>query len=132
MIANTEERRFDVIEITNEMPLNRIGGVGSVIEALTSGFGALGINALWYVTDHQYRPREMDAILAGPAAVAFGDHRELASIIAPVAHVHSYHHGPGLVDARTRRSLFTVHSLLAYEEPPTTSTCTARSSSRSG
>ena len=42
MITNTRERDFDVIEITNEMPHNRMGGMGSVIEALTSGFAAIG------------------------------------------------------------------------------------------
>jgi len=99
MIANTPERDFDVIEITNEMPHNRMGGVGSVIEALTSGFAAIGVRALWYVTDHGYQPYEVDAILASRASVALGSEAELAHFRAPVVHVHSYNHGPGLLDA---------------------------------
>jgi hypothetical protein len=34
VITNTARRAFDVIEITNEMPLNRTGGVGTVIDNL--------------------------------------------------------------------------------------------------
>lgn len=117
MIANTAERDFDVIEITNEMPQNRIGGVGSVIESLASGFGALGVRALWYLTDHEYQPFELDAILAQHPAVAIGGHHELGYFRAPVVHVHSYHHAPGLLQAVGRaRTVFTVHSLLACEE----------------
>jgi glycogen(starch) synthase len=117
VISNTAERRFEVIEITNEMPHNRLGGVGSVIESLMSGFDALGVRALWYVTDHEYQPYEVDAILASHPHVAFGSHAELAAYDAPVAHIHSYNHAPGLLEALARtRSLFTIHSLLAVEE----------------
>lgn len=117
MIANTPVRQFDVIEITNEMPYNRIGGVGSVIESLMSGFATLGVRALWYVVDHTYSTREVEAILAQHPCVAFGDHDELADFHAPVAHVHSYRHAPGLLDALdATHSLFTIHSLLAYEQ----------------
>lgn len=117
MITNTAERRFDVIEITNEMPQNRIGGVGSMIEALMSGFDAIGIRALWYVTDHEYQPYEVDAILASRRYVAFGSHADLREFAAPIAHIHSYNHAPGLVAALGRmRSIFTIHSLLTLEE----------------
>jgi glycosyltransferase involved in cell wall biosynthesis len=117
VLTNTAERQFDVIEITNEMPQNRIGGVGSVIESLMSGFAALDVKALWYVADHQYQPYEVEAILASQAPVALGSHAELAAFRAPAAHVHSYNHAPGLLDALAgSRSLFTIHSLLAYEE----------------
>lgn len=117
MITNTGERQFDVIEITNEMPHNRMGGVGSVIESLMSGFDALGLRALWYVTDHGYAPHEVDAILAQHHHVAFGDHAGLGAFRAPVAHIHSYDHSAGLLGALGgTRSLFTVHSLLAQEE----------------
>jgi glycosyltransferase involved in cell wall biosynthesis len=117
MISNTDRDDFDVIEITNEMPHNRIGGVGSVIESLMSGFSTLGVRALWYVVDHQYFPNEVQAILDHHPNVALGSHAELAAFRAPVAHVHSYNHAPGLLDALDgARSLFTVHSLLAYEE----------------
>jgi glycosyltransferase involved in cell wall biosynthesis len=117
MIANTAERDFEVIEITNEMPYNRIGGVGSVIESLMSGFAKLDVHALWYVADHQYPEHEVAAILARYPRVVLGNHAELAAFRAPVAHVHSYNHPPGLLDALDgARSLFTIHSLLAYEE----------------
>lgn len=117
MITNTPERDFDVIEITNEMPHNRMGGVGSVIESLASGFAAIGVRALWYLTDHEYQPYEVDAILATHPCVAVGSEAELAHFRAPVVHIHSYHHGPGLLDATAgARSMFTIHSLLAYEE----------------
>jgi glycosyltransferase involved in cell wall biosynthesis len=117
MIANTAERDFEVIEITNEMPYNRIGGVGSVIESLMSGFAKLGVHALWYVADHQYPVHEVAAILARYPRVVLGNHAELAAFRAPVAHVHSYNHAPGLLDALDGAcSLFTIHSLLACEE----------------
>jgi glycosyltransferase involved in cell wall biosynthesis len=117
VIGNTVRRRFEVIEITNEMPHNRIGGVGSVIESLMSGFEAIGVEALWYVTDHEYPAHEIDAILAAHRNVVFGSHAELAEFEAPVAHIHSYNHPPGLTAALDgTRSLFTIHSLLAQEE----------------
>jgi glycosyltransferase involved in cell wall biosynthesis len=117
MMTNTAARRFDVIEITNEMPYNRIGGVGSIIESLMSGFAALGVRALWYVVDHGYAPHEAAVILERFPCVALGNHAELADVHAPVAHVHSYRHAPGLLNAlQGARSLFTVHSLLACEE----------------
>ncbi len=117
MIANTACRDFEVIEITNEMPHNRMGGVGSVIESMISGFSTLGVHALWYVADHSYQPHEIEAILAQHPNVALGRHEELEHFRAPIAHVHSYKHAPGLLDALTEsRSLFTIHSLLAIEE----------------
>ena len=117
MIANTACRDFEVIEITNEMPYNRIGGVGSVIESLISGFSTLGVRALWYVADHPYQPHEVEAILAQHENVALGRREQLAEFRAPVAHVHSYNHAPGLLDGLAdSRSLFTIHSLLAVEE----------------
>ena len=117
MIANTDARAFEVIEITNEMPLNRMGGVGSVVDSLMRGFAAIGVRALWFVTDHEYRSDEIDAMLAWPHAVAFGRPDELAAFRAPVAHVHSYRHAPDLLAALDgARSLFTVHSLLVEEE----------------
>ena len=117
MIANTADRDFEVIEITNEMPHNRMGGVGSVIESLMSGFSSLGVRVLWFVTDHEYGPQEVEAMLDGPQPIAFGRPEELAAFRAPVAHVHSYRHAPDLLAALDgARSLFTVHSLLVEEE----------------
>lgn len=117
LITNTDRRSFDVVEITNEMPFNRIGGVGSVIDALRSGFAELGVDSLWFVTDHEYQPFEIDELLARYPSVAVGSYADLAQFSAPVVHLHSYYPNPELVTyLRSTRSLFTVHSLLAYEQ----------------
>lgn len=117
MIANTRRRRFDIVEITNEMPVNRIGGVGTVVENLLSGFEEIGVRALWFLTDHPYRPSDLDEILAGYPNVAVGTYDELGRFAAPFAHLHAYAFGPGLVHAVGRRpTVFTLHSLLVEEE----------------
>jgi hypothetical protein len=38
VLTNTTERTFEIIELTNEMPINRMGGVGTMIENLIRGF----------------------------------------------------------------------------------------------
>lgn len=117
MIANTDLRRFDVVEITNEMPWNRIGGVGTVVENLISGFAALGTQALWFLIDHGYRPFEVERILAAWPNVAVGTHDDLRRFETPVAHLHAYAVSDGLLPALDgARLLFTVHSLLVEEE----------------
>jgi glycosyltransferase involved in cell wall biosynthesis len=117
VISNTTERTFDVVEITNEMPRNRIGGVGTVIENLISGFEATGTRALWFLVDHGYRRFEIDEILARYPSVAVGTHEDVRRFHAPVAHLHSYNVNPRLVDALAgRTTVFTVHSLLVEEE----------------
>jgi glycosyltransferase involved in cell wall biosynthesis len=117
VIANTDLRSFDVVEITNEMPWNRIGGVGTVVENLISGFAALGTRALWFLIDHGYRPFEVERILAGWPNVAVGTHEDLRRFETPVAHLHAYAVSEGLLPALDgARLLFTVHSLLVEEE----------------
>jgi glycosyltransferase involved in cell wall biosynthesis len=117
VIANTRRRRFDVVEITNEMPVNRIGGVGTVVENLLSGFEEIGVRALWFLADHPYRPSDVDEILAAYPDVAVGTYDELDRFAAPLAHLHAYAFGPGLVQALDRRpTVFTLHSLLLEEE----------------
>jgi glycosyltransferase involved in cell wall biosynthesis len=117
VISNTTARTFDVVEITNEMPRNRIGGVGTVIENLISGFEATGTRALWFLVDHGYRRFEVDEILARYPSVAVGTHDDVRRFQAPVAHLHSYNVNPRLVDALGgRTTVFTVHSLLVEEE----------------
>lgn len=117
MIANCALDGFEVVEITNELPLNRLGGVGSAIESLISGFRALGVRALWFLVDHHYRPHEVERILREFEHVAIGSLDELSSIQAPVAHVHTYHHDTDVLrrGLRGRRTVFTVHSLLRCE-----------------
>ena len=56
MIANCALDGIAVVEITNELPFNRLGGVGSAIDGLISGFAALGVPVLWFLVDHHYRP----------------------------------------------------------------------------
>lgn len=117
MVANTVEREFDVIEVTNEMPWNRIGGVGTVIENLMSGLAATGTKALWFLVDHDYRARDVESILARYDAVAVGTHDDLCRFDTPVVHLHSYAVNERLLDALAGRPIvFTVHSLLAEEE----------------
>jgi len=117
MIANCALDGFEVVEVTNELPLNRLGGVGSAIESLVSGFRALGVRALWYLVDHHYRPDEVQRILREFDHVAIGSLGELAKVRAPVAHVHTYHHDPAVLrrGLHGRRTVFTVHSLLRCE-----------------
>jgi glycosyltransferase involved in cell wall biosynthesis len=117
LITNTPLREFDVIEVTNEMPLNRIGGVGSAIESLMSGFRTTGTRALWFVTDHHYHPFEVDRILASYPSVAIGASHDLRRFRAPVAHIHCYTSSPMIMKMlRGMRVIFTVHSLIALEE----------------
>jgi glycosyltransferase involved in cell wall biosynthesis len=117
MIANCALDGFEVVEITNELPLNRLGGVGSAIESLISGFRALGVRALWYLVDHHYRPDEVERILREFDHVAIGSLDELSGIRAPVAHVHTYNHDTTALrrGLQGRRAVFTVHSLLSCE-----------------
>ena len=117
MITNTARRRFDVVEVTNEMPVNRIGGVGTVVESLASGFAEIGTRALWFLVAHPYRAFELDEILDRFPAVAVGTHDDIARFDAAIAHLHSYNVDATLVDVlRGRPTVFTIHSLLAEEE----------------
>ena len=117
MIANTEARDFDVIEVTNEMPPNRIGGVGTVVENLLSGFAAIGVRTLWFLVDHGYQPFEIDRMLSEYPCGAIGTPEELKRFAAPITHLHSYHHNPDLIGALNgTRTVFTIHSLLVQEE----------------
>lgn len=116
MLTNTDRRAFDVIEVTNEMPIHRAGGVGTVIEGLMSGLASQGLNVLWFLTDHGYGRREVEAILARFPNVAVGEGDELRHFDAPICHLHAYHENPSLEGALAgRRTVCTVHSLLALE-----------------
>lgn len=116
MISNCAVDDVAVIEITNELPLNRLGGVGSAIDSLISGFQAMGVKVLWYLIDHHYRQAEVDRILAEFSNVAIGSLEDLAAIRAPVVHLHTYNHNPAILDClRGKKTVFTVHSLLRCE-----------------
>jgi glycosyltransferase involved in cell wall biosynthesis len=117
MLTNTDRRSFDVIEVTNEMPIHRTGGVGTVIEGLMSGLAAEGLDVLWFLTDHGYGRREIAAILARFPQVAVGEGDELRHFDAPICHLHAYQENPSLeAHVAGRRTVCTVHSLLALEE----------------
>jgi glycosyltransferase involved in cell wall biosynthesis len=117
VITNTERRAFDVIEITNEMPLNRTGGVGTVIDNLISGFSAERVSALWYLTDHGYHTAQIEEILARFQNVAVGPVKALDQFSAPISHIHSYQQNPALTSYLAgRNTVCTIHSLLALEE----------------
>jgi glycosyltransferase involved in cell wall biosynthesis len=117
MIGNCRlDADFAVVEITNELPFNRLGGVGSAIDSLISGFQAIGLPTIWYLIDHHYQPFEIDQLLREYPNVAVGSLEELASIRAPIAHLHTYNHNPGILQALGgRRTVFTIHSLLRCE-----------------
>ncbi len=117
MRTNCTLEHIAAIEITNELPVNRLGGVGSVIDNLISGFRALDVPVLWYLLDHHYREAETEHILATFPNVAIGSVEELAELDAPIAHLHTYNHDPRLLDALTgKRTIFTIHSLLRCED----------------
>jgi len=117
VITNTDRRSFDVVEITNEMPVHRNGGVGTVIEGLMSGLAREGLDVLWFVTDHGYSREQVDQILRRFPRVAVGDGDDLRHFDARVVHLHAYQENRDL-EARLAgwQSVYTVHSLLALEE----------------
>lgn len=117
MLTNTTERTFEIIELTNEMPINRMGGVGTMIENLIRGFDEQQVRVLWYLTDHAYSASQVEAILTTYPSVAVGTSAEMAMFEAPVFHVHSYQIHEALIERlRQQVSVCTVHSLLALEE----------------
>lgn len=116
MISNSSLQGIAILEITNEMPLNRLGGVGSVIDSLIQGFETLGVRVLWFLVDHHYTPEEVDRLLASFPHVAIGTADELETLSAPVAHLHTYNHNLRLLDhLRGKRIILTIHSLLRCE-----------------
>ena len=116
MITNSEAREYDVIEVTNEMPVNRKGGVGSVIENLASGFRSLGVKALWFMLDHNYRDFEVERILAEFPDITIGSYNELSLFKAPIFHLHIYQHDPLLLQyILSKKAVLTIHSLLVCE-----------------
>jgi glycosyltransferase involved in cell wall biosynthesis len=117
MITNTGNSTFDVIGVTNELPKNRLGGVGSVIENLISGFRSLGVNALWFLVDHNYRDQKIPELLREDYPLAVGSYEDLKYFRAPVIHLHAYNHNPDLLTyMHDKKVVFTLHSLQAFEE----------------
>lgn len=99
------------------MPVNRAGGVGTVIENLMSGLAGEHVAALWFLTDHGYSPPQLEEILRRFPNVAVGTIEDLEGFSAPVSHIHSYQQNPALAAYLAgRRAVCTIHSLLALEE----------------
>jgi len=116
MTADRKACDYHVIEITNEMPLNRKGGVGSVIENLASGLRFLGVKILWLLLDHTYNDFEVQKILAEYPDMAVGSYHDLARYRAPVINLHTYQHHPRFLDYLTgKKVIYTIHSLLFCE-----------------
>jgi glycosyltransferase involved in cell wall biosynthesis len=116
MITNSNVREYDVIELTNEMPINRKGGVGSVIENLASGFRSLGVRVLWFLLDHNYHDFEVERVLAEFPDIAIGSYDELAFYKAHILHIHLYNHEPHMFRYLSgKKTVFTLHSLLICE-----------------
>jgi len=116
MITNIKDQEYDVIEVTNEMPVNRKGGVGSVIENLGSGFRSIGAKALWFLLDHNYRDFEVERVLTEFPDIAIGSYDELPLCKAPLFHLHIYQHDPLLLQyLMSRKVVLTIHSLLICE-----------------
>lgn len=116
MIIRTTKRRFDVMVITNEMPLNRIGGVGSVMENLMSGFDQIGVEYLVFLTRHTYTDREIQDLFKAWPTLCVGRFEDLERFSAPVVHIHSYNNdGDLFAFIRNKKSVYTIHSLLICE-----------------
>jgi glycosyltransferase involved in cell wall biosynthesis len=106
---------FDVIQVTNELPNGRLGGVGTILDHLTSGLHRLGVRCLCYRISNLPTHGLTDSALGG-VPIVHGTLEALHSIAAPVLHVHCYELEGRLLDlCASRPSLYTVHSLLRVE-----------------
>jgi len=116
MITNGKTNKYDAIVVTNEMPVNRRGGVGSVIENMASGFSSAGVNVLWFLIDHDYSGAEIERVMSGHQNVALGSYEEMELFSAPVINVHSYQHDSSFHDYLfDKKVIYTIHSLLICE-----------------
>ncbi|MEN6375141.1 MAG: glycosyltransferase family 4 protein [Smithella sp.] len=116
MITNGKTDKYDAIVVTNEMPVNRRGGVGSVIENMASGFSSAGVNVLWFLIDHNYSDAEIERVMTGHSNVAVGSYDELEIFDAPVINVHSYQHDSSFHNyLADKKVIYTIHSLLICE-----------------
>jgi len=116
MITNGITDNYDAIVVTNEMPVNRRGGVGSVIENMASGFSSAGVNVLWFLIDHNYSDAEIERVMTGHSNVAVGSYEEIEMFRAPVINVHSYQHDSSFHDyLADKKVIYTIHSLLICE-----------------
>jgi hypothetical protein len=61
--VTTAAGEFDVIELTNEVPINRAGGVGTVVEHLCRGLQQLDVRALSFLVAHGHGAEELERVL---------------------------------------------------------------------
>ena len=107
---------FDVIHITNELPSGRLGGVGTVIDGLISGFRKLGLRVLWFHLDDDVTPGEIANSIGAGATMWAGTLGDLRQFSAPVLHIHCYQPHQRLLEiCRDHPSIYTIHSLLNWE-----------------
>lgn len=117
MAASVTPHSFDVIQVTNELPAGKVGGVGTVIDNLASGFRKMGLRALWFLVSDDDEPGvRFQRNGVDETLVCVGRLQELRRFSAPVLHVHCYEPHQQLLDiCRQRPSLYTIHSLLDWE-----------------
>ncbi len=113
---NTERRQFDVVQVTNEAPANRRGGVATVVAALHAELIARDISAAIMVVDHMHDASEIAETLAAYPNVIFSTTDALAAISGEVWHIQAYRYTAGLLDhVREVPAVATLHSLAAAE-----------------
>jgi 1,4-alpha-glucan branching enzyme len=116
MEASSTPREFDVIQVTNELPHGKTGGVGTVVDHLASGLRKLGVRALWFLVDENAGRPRCSRGLEGEAIVVTGRLQDLRRCAAPILHIHCYEPNEKLLEiCRERPSLYTIHSLLKLE-----------------
>lgn len=107
---------FDVIQLTNELPTGKLGGVGTVIDGLASGLRKLGLSVLWFLVDEAADQSRTTPLSLEGAKVEAGTLADLRQFSAPILHIHCYEPHQRLLElCRERRCLYTIHSLLNWE-----------------
>ena len=113
---NPDRRRFDVVQVTNEAPANRRGGVATIVDGLHRQLLAQGKHCAVLVIDHMHSEEEIATTLREQTNVVFGSSDDLADLTADIWHVHCYRYSQALIEhVRRVASLVTIHSLAAAE-----------------
>ena len=114
--SNTDNMRYDVMQIVNESPVGKRGGVATVAEALHRNLLARSVRSLFVVVDHSHTPQEMNTTLEILPHVMFASVDDLARVQAPISHSHAYRYSHGLLEhAKRSTTIATLHSLAAAE-----------------
>jgi hypothetical protein len=114
--SNCDGLRCDILQIVNEAPVNKRGGVATVAEALHRGLLARGVRSLLAVVDHPHTPQEIRATLDVLPQTMFATTADLARVPAAVSHAHAYRYDAELLEhVRRSPTVVTVHSFAAVE-----------------